>query len=114
MALARAGADCRDKAMEERRGIGERQKLCAGPGRVGQALAISKLHDGLPLDRPPFLLTPRDGDFPVVASKRIGISQALDVLWRFELAGSPFVSRRTTPEAAPNHEIRRPCHQVRS
>lgn len=85
------------RAMEERRGMSERRKLCAGPGRVGQALAISKLHDGLPLDRPPFLLTPRDQEFPIVTSKRIGISRGREMLWRFELGGSLFVSR-SNPE----------------
>jgi DNA-3-methyladenine glycosylase len=81
------------RAMEDRRRMSERHRLCAGPGRVGQALAISKLHDGRPLNRPPFLLTPRDQDFPIVSNKRIGISRGQDVLWRFELAGSSFVSR---------------------
>ncbi|WP_119271468.1 DNA-3-methyladenine glycosylase [Taklimakanibacter deserti] len=80
-------------AMEKRRGQCQLRTLCAGPGRVGQALGISKSHDGLPLNRWPLLLTPRERDIPVVASKRIGINRAQDVLWRFELAGSPFVSR---------------------
>jgi DNA-3-methyladenine glycosylase len=79
--------------IEKRRGQCQPRLLCAGPGRVGQALGIGKSHNGLPLNRGPLLLTPRERDFPVAASKRIGINRAQDVLWRFELAGSPFVSR---------------------
>jgi DNA-3-methyladenine glycosylase len=80
--------------MRSRRGVDNVKLLCAGPGRVGQALGIGKAHDGLPLNRPPFDLVPAEREPGVVAGVRIGISKAMDLPWRFGLQGSPFVSRR--------------------
>lgn len=80
--------------MRERRGIDELRLLCAGPGRVCQALAIDRWHDGMPLDRAPFEFVPRRADVEVLVGPRIGISKAVDVPWRFGLAGSRFLSRR--------------------
>src|SRR3954447_3635559 len=42
-----------------RRNADEPRSLCSGPGKLCQALAITRDHDGLPLDKPPFLLEPR-------------------------------------------------------
>ena len=81
------------ESMRERRGIGDVRLLCAGPGRVGQALAITRELNGLPLDRPPFELLPAGGAVQLVAGPRIGISKAIEAPWRFGLAGSRFVSR---------------------
>jgi len=39
--------------MRARRGIDEERLLCAGPGRLCQALGITKTLDGAPLDAPP-------------------------------------------------------------
>lgn len=79
--------------MAERRGTDDPRRLCSGPGRVGQALAITRAHDGLPLDRPPFSLIAASVRPEVVAGSRIGISKAVDEPWRNGLAGSPFLSR---------------------
>lgn len=81
--------------MRQRRGLDDLRLLCAGPGRVGQALGISRDYNGLPLDQPPFeLLAPEPGlAVPVVAGPRVGISKAVDQPWRFGWAGSPFLSR---------------------
>ena len=46
-------------AMRERRGVEDARLLCSGPGRLCQALGVTREHDGLPLDRPPFELRPR-------------------------------------------------------
>lgn len=83
--------------MRERRGQQAVALLCAGPGRVCQALAVTREHDGLPLDRPPFVVRPATGRPEVVCGPRIGISKAVDLPWRFGLAGSPFVSRPFRP-----------------
>ena len=81
-------------AMRERRGgVGDRL-LCSGPGRLCEALAVTVAHDGLPLDTPPFALHARAREVPVAAGPRIGLSRALDLPWRYGVAGSPYLSRR--------------------
>jgi len=80
--------------MRERRGLHDLRLLCSGPGRVGQALGITREHNGLRLDRPPFEVLAAPPGVEIVAGPRIGISKAMDVPWRFGLAGSRFVSRR--------------------
>lgn len=83
--------------MRARRGLQDERLLCSGPGRVAQALGITREHDGLPIDQPPFELQPPDAEHDVVAGVRIGISKAVDVPWRFGLTGSRFVSRPFPP-----------------
>jgi DNA-3-methyladenine glycosylase len=83
--------------MRERRGLEDPRLLCAGPGRVCQALGITRDHDGLALDRPPFELLPREGEVEVLAGPRIGITRAGDLAWRYGLAGSRFLSRSLRP-----------------
>jgi DNA-3-methyladenine glycosylase len=80
--------------MRERRGLDEVRLLCAGPGRLCQALGITGEHDGLPLDQPPFEPLARETEPEIVVGPRIGITQAADRPWRYGLAGSPFLSRR--------------------
>jgi DNA-3-methyladenine glycosylase len=79
--------------MRERRGLQDVRLLCAGPGRVAQALGITREHDGLPLDQPPFELLPADAACEIACGPRIGITKAMDMPWRFGLAGSRFLSR---------------------
>ena len=79
--------------MRERRGLDDPRLLCSGPGRLCQALGVTREHDGLPLDRPPFELLERDRDVEVVAGPRIGITRAAELPWRYVEAGSRFVSR---------------------
>ena len=79
--------------MRARRGLDDVRLLASGPGRLCQALAVTKEHDGLPLDAPPFELRPRSGSVDVVVGTRIGITKAVDRPWRYGLAGSRFVSR---------------------
>ena len=79
--------------MRERRGLEDVRLLCAGPGRVGQALGITHQHNGLAMDAPPFELLPAAGRPRVVAGPRIGISKAVDQPWRFGLEGSRFLSK---------------------
>ena len=80
-------------AMRERRGVEDVRLLCSGPGRLCQALGVTREHDGLPLDRPPFEVRPRTEEPEVVRGPRIGITKAVDLPWRYGLAGSRFVSR---------------------
>jgi DNA-3-methyladenine glycosylase len=80
-------------AMRTRRGLDERRLLCSGPGRLCQALAVTRDHDGLALDLPPFELHSRTERPEVVAGPRIGITRAADYPWRYVLASSRFLSR---------------------
>ena len=81
--------------MRARRGLDDVRLLCAGPGRLGQALGIDRSFNGMRLDRPPFALCAAAPglDHVVVAGPRVGISKAVDQPWRFGLSGSRFLSR---------------------
>jgi DNA-3-methyladenine glycosylase len=80
-------------AMRGRRGLTDVRLLCAGPGRLTQALGVTGGMDGLALDAAPFALWPAAVPIEIVAGPRIGISRAVDLPWRFGAAGSPFLSR---------------------
>jgi DNA-3-methyladenine glycosylase len=80
--------------MRQRRGTENLRELCSGPGRLCQALAIDRRHDGTLLTEPPFLLTETASGLPLVTGKRIGISRGKDEPRRFGLHGSEFVSRK--------------------
>jgi DNA-3-methyladenine glycosylase len=81
------------EAMVRRRGVSDPRLLCSGPGRLCQALGVTRAHDGLRVDRPPFRLRERPGEVEVVTGTRIGITKAVELPWRYGLAGSRFVSR---------------------
>jgi DNA-3-methyladenine glycosylase len=67
--------------------------LCAGPGRLCEALGVGLEHDGLALDAAPFELASRTEAVDVAAAPRIGITRAAEMPWRYVLAGSAFLSR---------------------
>ena len=79
--------------MRARRGMDDPRLLCSGPGRLCQALGVTGRHDGLPLDRPPFELHARVTEPEIVRDRRVGITKAADLPWRYLLAGSRYVSR---------------------
>jgi DNA-3-methyladenine glycosylase len=87
-------------AMRVRRGGVADRLLCAGPGRVCQALGVSDAHDGLPLDTPPFRLEWPTAANGLLIGPRIGISKGVEAPWRFGLAGSRFLSRPFASGAA--------------
>ena len=80
-------------AMQKRRKLGDVRLLCAGPGRLCEALGVTRAHDGLALDAPPFRLFARPHAIPLAVGPRIGISKAMDKPWRYGLAGSRFLSK---------------------
>ena len=80
-------------AQRRRRGVDELLKLCSGPGKLCQALAITREHDGLALDQAPFRLEERLDVPQIVTGPRIGITRATELSWRYALMGSPFLSR---------------------
>lgn len=80
--------------MRDRRGLADLRLLCAGPGRLCQALGVDKSHDGLPLDGGPFIFRSPETVADIVIGVRIGLSKGVEQPWRFGLAGSRLVSRR--------------------
>lgn len=84
------------ESMRRRREMQDIGALCSGPGKLCQALGVTRAQDGLPLDHAPFSLTPSAREPAVAIGPRIGISQAADRPWRFGAAGSKFLSRPFT------------------
>jgi len=83
----------RVEEMVRRRGVAASRLLCSGPGRLCQALGVTREHDGLALDRAPFELRGREEEVAVVTGPRVGITRAADFPWRYGLEGSPYLSR---------------------
>jgi DNA-3-methyladenine glycosylase len=93
-ALIRALEPTRGVELQQsRRGLADVRALCSGPGKLCQALGITREHDGLALDVPPFRLEARAGVPEIVTGPRIGITRATELSWRYGEAGSPFLSR---------------------
>jgi DNA-3-methyladenine glycosylase len=82
-------------AMRARRKLEDAELLCAGPGRLTQALGIGLDLNDTPLSGGPIAIEPPTWDSPadVVAGSRVGITRAVELPWRFCLRGSRFVSR---------------------
>ena len=79
--------------MRARRGLHDERLLCSGPGRVGQALGITRELNGSRLDQAPFKVLAAAEPGVIARGPRIGITKAMEVHWRFGLAGSRFLSR---------------------
>jgi len=83
--------------MRARRGLERIEQLCSGPGKLTQALGIELAENDTPLTGAgPVAIGPRpDGwrDVELVASRRIGITKAVELPWRFCARGSAHVSR---------------------
>jgi DNA-3-methyladenine glycosylase len=93
--------------MRKRRGVEDPHLLCAGPGRLCQALGLTRDHDGLRLDRPPFELLARTGEPAIAVGLRVGITKAAEQPWRYGLAESPFLSRSLRPAGSAGPARRR-------
>ncbi len=78
--------------MKKRRETEKLNNLCSGPGKLCQALGITRLMNGQKLGKEVKLY---DDGFKVEKigkSSRIGIKDALDLQWRFYVEGSEWVS----------------------
>ena len=80
--------------MRLRRGLADDRLLCSGPGRLTQALGLTRADDGADLSRAPFELIPPVAPAAVERTVRIGISRAVEQPWRYVEAGSSWPSRR--------------------
>ncbi|HUA06026.1 MAG TPA: DNA-3-methyladenine glycosylase [Solirubrobacteraceae bacterium] len=82
--------------MRQRRGVVRLEDLCSGPGKLTEALAIGLDLNGTDLITGPIVIASRPRawrDVPIVASRRIGITKAVELPWRFSADGNRFLSR---------------------
>jgi DNA-3-methyladenine glycosylase len=88
--------------MQERRGMTDRRALCSGPGKLTQALGITRELNGASLLDGPLQVWSRESlpgagmvdAAAIVQTTRVGITKAADRPLRFYLRESSFVSRR--------------------
>lgn len=84
--------------MQLRRGLQETRLLCNGPGKLVQAMGITRAMDGISLMQPPFYILSADTypqldlPFEVVTTTRIGITQGVELPYRFYIKDHPCVS----------------------
>jgi len=82
------------EVMRRRRGGVDDRHLCSGPGKLCQALGITRALDGSLMPHSDALVCPAAGAPrpSIVTTPRIGITKAADWPLRFCVEGSPFVS----------------------
>jgi len=83
------------EAMRERRGSVRDADLCSGPGKLTQALGIWLSENGGDLRRGPITIGPRADGWvqpSIVVGTRVGITKAVELPWRFCMAGNRHVS----------------------
>ena len=85
--------------MKKRRKLDDVKRLCSGPGKLTQALGITDRHHEMDLCADPRHCFGHGSNVitDVVTGKRIGITRSPDLLWRFTLRGSLFVSAPVRP-----------------
>jgi DNA-3-methyladenine glycosylase len=84
------------EVMRKRRGPMPVRGLCSGPGKLTQALGIELSDNGVDLRRGPIAISDRPAgwrEVEVSIDRRIGITKAVELPWRFSAAGSRFLSR---------------------
>lgn len=89
---AGAGGGVLVRALEPLAGL---DRATNGPGRLTVAMSIDRRFDGIDLCAPGplWLGSIARPAAPIVSSKRIGISKAMDRPWRFMERDNPYVSR---------------------
>lgn len=81
--------------MRKRRGVHPLSALCSGPGKLTQALGIELEQNGSDLIDGPIVISSRPSkwrDLKISVDRRIGITKAAELPWRFTVTGSRFVS----------------------
>jgi DNA-3-methyladenine glycosylase len=82
--------------MRARRRVEALERLCSGPGKLTQALAIGLEDNGVDLVTGGIRISARPAawrDPAISVDRRIGITKAVELPWRFTAAGSRFLSR---------------------
>lgn len=102
---------CGIEVMKERRGCEKIENLTTGPGKLCQALGITREHNAVDLSGNLLWISPgSEANAAWTATKRIGIDYAeeyKDKLWRFVLKNNKFVSRMPSVK---KEKRRRPQH----
>ncbi len=80
--------------MRKRRGVDDMRRLCDGPGKLVQAMGITRAHDGADLLRGSLRIVRGSAPERIIATTRIGITKGTELPLRFYIAGSPWVSRK--------------------
>jgi DNA-3-methyladenine glycosylase len=78
--------------MIERRQTSDLKRLASGPGRLCQAFAVDARLNGKPVGRE-IIVRGRTDEPEIAASRRVGITKAAELEWRFYERGNLFVSR---------------------
>lgn len=72
------------------------KELCRGPGKLVQAMGIERsIHNAHSLVNSDLYITPAPSGepFEIEISKRIGLTQGADFLYRYSIKNNPFVSK---------------------
>lgn len=85
--------------MHENRGTSERRGLTNGPGKICQALSITRDFDKQNVTDSGCLVRVAERDRyiqedEIIEAARVGLSKATDLRLRFYLSGSPYLSRK--------------------
>jgi len=86
--------------MQARRGAVHREDLCSGPGKLTQALGIDLELNQSDLSAGPITIEPPGPgweEVDVIAGRRVGITKAVELPWRFCVAGARSVSKPWPP-----------------
>jgi DNA-3-methyladenine glycosylase len=87
------------EVMQERRGTDDLKNLTTGPGKLCEALGITREYNEIDLSGDLLWLSPRDSSSGVLACKRVGIDYAeeyKDVFWRYLIKDSKFISKKAS------------------
>ncbi|HSZ12569.1 MAG TPA: DNA-3-methyladenine glycosylase [Solirubrobacteraceae bacterium] len=101
------------ESMRARRGLAETarvEELCSGPGKLAQALGVTLEQNASSLSSGPVRIGPRPpewADPPILDGVRVGISRAVELRWRFCVAGNRNVSRPWPPASGRADAARR-------
>nr|WP_294805266.1 DNA-3-methyladenine glycosylase [uncultured Nitrososphaera sp.] len=90
------------ETMKRLRGLDDAYSLTTGPGKLAQAMKITRSQNGADMTDPDSEIMIEDGPARpvVIATARIGISRATDREWRFIDPSSAFLSRKRARPAS--------------
>ena len=77
--------------MKKRR---ENKELCNGPAKLVMAMGIEKNHNGVDLHKDKLYLKKGKKGFDIVSTTRVGISEGIDLPYRFYIQDNGYISRK--------------------